>query len=100
MENLLEMVSIGQQTDLWTVELQKSPHLIVLNKEVQEWIQEEVLPVKELPKEGMLQTKEEEIRLPVLREVLKVFVVEIVESKTLRGDIHKNKYTLHSLAVR
>ena len=65
MENLLEMESIGQQTDLLIVEPQRLPHLIVLNKEVQEWIQGEVLQVKEQLKDGMLQTKEEEIRLPV-----------------------------------
>ena len=65
MENLLEMVSIGQQTDLWTEELQRSLHPIVLNKEVQEWIQGEVPQVREQLKDVMLQTKEEEIRLAV-----------------------------------
>ena len=63
MENLLEMVSIGQQTDLWTEELQRSLHPIVLNKEGQEWIQGEVPQVREQLKDVMLQTKEEEIRL-------------------------------------
>ena len=93
------MAYIGQQTDQWIVNLKIcKPILIVLNKKVPEWTQEEVHPVRELLKDEMLQTREEETPLIALIEVSVVLVVKKAEIGNNK-DTPEKQSTLLNLPV-